>query len=365
MKVFTFLLMLAGINAFSQTPAGFRSITRFDNTRPAVEEQADKAHGRIIQINVWYPAERSAEKMTFSDYVGLAGLELDSSRKNDWYTLGVSRYFSWPESAKADKKTFLDFLHKKTPMNAGANAPFLTEKYPLIMLVHGYAADHAYLAENLAGKGFVVVQVPVKGTRKTELDYETGGLETQVLDYEYALKVVQNEFAITTNDIGVVGFSFGGQSALALALKNENILSVVSLDGGIGSDFGARLLQSQAYYDLKKLNKPILHAYNPRDAYTDLSWLKTAPQGNRWLVAMKNMEHGHFTSFGLLNKWLPGIMGKEAPDPGRGYESLITITTGFFEQTVKAKACDKSFVTNLIAKNKWMAGTVVKHEFIS
>lgn len=364
MKLFTFLLLLAAVPALCQHSAGFRSITRFDNTRPAVEEQSDKRHGRIIQVNVWYPSEKSGSRMTLSDYVALAGLELDSSLARNWYEAGVNRYFAWPESAGADKKSFTEFLEKKIPMHALNHATPLQQKFPLIMLVHGYAVDHAYLAEELARKGFVVMQVPVKGTLKTELDYEGKGLESQVLDYEFGLKILMHEFSNVTNDIGVAGFSFGGQSAAALALRNSDIKAIVSLDGGIGSAFGAQLLQAQSYYDAKKLNQPILHFYNARDQYTDLTWMRSAPNATRWLVAMKNMEHGHFTSFGMINQWLPGIMGKDAPDPGRGYEAVVRITKDFFGQILlDKKDPGENFIPNL-QKEKWIAQTIEKHSAI-
>ena len=109
MKLFT-LLLIINTGAFAQTSVGFQSLTRFDASRGAVEEQHDKSRGRIIQINVWYPAEKLKEPMTFRDYVGLAGLELDSARGSDWYELGIERYFAWPQSVKADKNAFETFL---------------------------------------------------------------------------------------------------------------------------------------------------------------------------------------------------------------------------------------------------------------
>jgi pimeloyl-ACP methyl ester carboxylesterase len=172
------------------------------------------------------------------------------------------------------------------------------------------------MGEYLASFGYVVMQVPVKGTMQYELDYEGKGLETQVLDYEFALSVLEKEFPYLSGEAAVAGFSFGGQSAVALALRNKSIKSVTSLDGGIGSVFGAQLLSNQTYYSEQDIVVPILHLYNPDDPYTDLTWFKSIPYSERFLAAMKNMQHGHFTSFGLLNKIVPGIMGKETADPG-------------------------------------------------
>jgi len=366
MKAITLLLLLIGTNAFPQSKPGFVSITRFDSSRAAIQEQSEKKLGRIMQINLWYPSTEVAERMTFGDYVALAGLELDSSKMNNWQETGITRYFAWPESAKADKKKFLEFLDKKTPMNAVKNARLPRKKYPLVILVHGFAADHAYLAEHLAAQGFVVMQVPVKGTTKYELDYQDKGLESQVLDYEFGLRIVREEFPVITEEIVVMGFSFGGQSAMALAIRNREVVAVVSLDGGIGSAFGAQLLQSQRFYDPKKIKQPVLHLYNPRDTYTDLSWLKSIEGTKKFLVAMENMDHGHFTSFGLLNKVLPGIMGKDAPDPGRGYEGVILLTTEFLENTLKKKIVPAdNFISATMKKYPWLKGVIEKQEVVS
>ena len=251
-------------------------------------------------------------------------------------------------------------------MNAVRNARLPGKKFPLVMLVHGFAADYAYLAEHLAAHGFIVMHVPVKGTKKYELDYQDKGLESQVRDYEFGLKIVKEEFPVVAEEIAVTGFSFGGQSAMALAIRNPEIAAIVSLDGGIGSTFGAQLLQSQRFYDTKKLKQPVLHLYNPRDTYTDLSWLKSIEGTKKFLVAMKNMDHGHFASFGILNKALPGIMGEDAPNPGRGYEGVILLTTQFLENTLKKKIVPADdFISVTMKKYSWLKGVVEKQEVVS
>lgn len=318
-----------------QYKPGFISITHFDASRPAVKEQAVQDKGRIIQVNVWYPSIANTKQISFADYVHLIGKELDSSEANiNWKQKGIDKYFSWPQSAGADKKTFTDFLNEKKSMMAFINAKPLTEKFPLILLMHGFAADHAYLAEYIASNGYVVMHVPVKGTTEYELDYAGKGLETQVLDYEFALSVLSPAFA-SPNVKAVVAYSFGGQSAVALAIRNNSIKCIVSLDGGIGSAFGARLLQQQPYYSTIKITQQILHLYNPADEYTDLNWFGSITASNRFLVPIKNMDHGYFTSFGLLDNVVPDILGAKAPDPGCAYETVMVMTKNFIDASLK------------------------------
>ncbi|MGZ5220788.1 MAG: hypothetical protein ACXWC7_11935 [Chitinophagaceae bacterium] len=343
---------------------GFISLTRFDLSRQPVKEQAASDKGRIIQINIWYPSRGDTKNLSFADYVKLAGKELDTSPANrNPEQKGIDKYFEWPASAGADKKQFKSFLDDRIPMLAHQDAKWLNKKYPLVMLIHGFAADYAYLAEWLAGNGYIVMHVPVKGTTAYELDYEGRGLESQVNDYEFALKLVKNEFSIVAEKAAVVGFSFGGQSAVALSLRNKNIKAIISLDGGIGSAFGAQLLSRQAYYTSSGITTSILHMYNPGDNYTDLAWFDKPGNTNRFLVAMKNMQHGHFTSFGLLNKVIPGIMGNSVPDPGNGYETVMLLVKEFLDNCFQNKMTNsKLFFENQKAAYSWISDCIGKTE---
>lgn len=346
----------------NQAGCGFISLTRFDTTRLPVKEQPGSAKGRIIQINLWYPTieKTTGQQLHFGDYVDLVGKELDPSNIA-FRQMGFEKYFAWPVSQGADQNSIRDFLARRTPMQAVYNAKWDDRNKPVILLVHGFAADFAYLAEYLAGNGYIVMQVPVKGSASYELDYEDKGLESQVQDYEFAWDIIRKEFGIKDREAGIVGFSFGGQSAMALAVRNKQIKAVISLDGGIGSAFGAALLSSQPYYTLKDFNSPILHLYNPADQYTDLSWFDQPVKSHRVLASMKNMQHGHFTSFGLLNKYVPGIMGKEFEDPGNAYEAVVVTTKKFFDTYLNVnRQTPAQFFQDLLATHPWTKEYFVK-----
>lgn len=338
---------------------GFISLTHFDASRPAVKEQTVQDKGRIIQVNVWYPSTGNTKQTSFADYVYLIGKELDSSETNtNWKQNGIDKYFSWPQSAGADKKTFTDFLNDHKPMMAFVNGKPVIKKFPMVLLVHGFAADHAYIAEYIASYGYTVVNVPVKGTMTYELDYAEKGLETQVVDYEFALSVLPPEF-VNAGDKAVVGYSFGGQSAVALALRNNSIKCIISFDGGIGSAFGTALLQQQPYYAAIKINQPILHLYNPADEYTNLEWFGNIKTCNRFLVPINNTEHGYFTSFGLLNKVVPNILGANAPQPGDAYEAIMVLTKAFIDASLRNKQTPgENFMTQQQETYTWIKACI-------
>ncbi|RYF96222.1 MAG: hypothetical protein EOO00_03280, partial [Chitinophagaceae bacterium] len=232
MKFFTCLLLFTTQLSFGQIKKlvpgssipGFMSLTRYDATRQAVKGQEDTTRGRLIQVNLWYPSKRGNKNMSFADYVSLVGRELTPSLKDSSaLRKGTDTYFTWPASAGADKEKFKKFLQRKTPMLAQRSSMRTKEKRPIILLVHGYASDYAYMAEHLASHGYIVLQVPVKGTTNYELDFAERGLDTQVKDYEFAMGVINKELGITGDQMAVVGFSFGGQSAIALSLRQKNI----------------------------------------------------------------------------------------------------------------------------------------------
>lgn len=364
MKAIVILLLLSTAVSVGAQPkqlqygvhkVGFAYTVLFDNSRQAVQEQSHKENGRIIAVNMWYPASLvKGTPNTFADYVHLVGRELADTVTNDsWQQKGVDKYYEWPASAGADKNSFTAFLAQKTPMRAYREASFSGTDYPVIMLVHGFAADYAYLAEYIASHGAIVMHVPTKGTLRYELDYAEKGLESQVLDYEFALAFLKNKFSLPAKTVAAVGFSFGGQSALALAIRNQNVRAVVSLDGGIGSDFGGTLLSRQSFYDSTRITAPILHLYNPKDQYTSLSWLNSYALTSRCYIALNNVEHGYFTSAGVLRRQLPDIMGKTAPDPGDAYEALMLLTNEFIQTQFK-QASWENRLAGLKKENLWM-----------
>jgi dienelactone hydrolase len=272
----------------------------------------------------------------------------------------VQRYFAWPASVKADSTELSQFSANPPSMHALRSKAYPKKRRPLILLVHGFAADWAFLAEYLASHGYLVAHVPVKGSQKYELDYEGMGMEYQVRDYEFALKTLRANSHLSFSNIVVVGFSFGGQSAALLAMRNQDIKAIISLDGGIGSEFGANLLSRHpSYRSPVALNKPLLHIYNPRDPYTNLSLVNKWPLKNSLIIPLNNVEHGHFTSFGFLYKRIPSIMGPPAPNPGHSYESIMLMVKLFSDATLKKRKLD-NWLNGVLTEHDWIKASLAK-----
>jgi predicted dienelactone hydrolase len=106
------------------------------------------------------------------------------------------------------------------------------QKLPLIVISHGLGSDlttFAYLAKHLASHGFAVAVPEHPGSSAKQIEALLNGLENDVtppnelinrpLDIKFLLDRLADNFGqkIDVNNVGVIGQSFGGYTALALA----------------------------------------------------------------------------------------------------------------------------------------------------
>ncbi|QDZ39427.1 alpha/beta hydrolase [Euhalothece natronophila Z-M001] len=110
--------------------------------------------------------------------------------------------------------------------------PETSEPPPLIMISHGLGSDrhtYAYLAENLASYGFAVATIEHPGSNVRQLESLMMGLEGEIsppeelvnrpLDIQFLLDYLEQNYSedIDTNNVGVIGQSYGGYTSLAVA----------------------------------------------------------------------------------------------------------------------------------------------------
>ncbi len=152
------------------------------------------------------------------------------------------------------------------------------ETYPAVVISHGVGSSrlsYAYLAQFLAQRGFAVINVEHAGSNETQIDSFVEGLTrrvvpddefinrpqliSQVLQALEARSQFNSSLArIDFNNVGVIGQSFGGYTALAVAgapLNLESLRSACPPDFSIDISL---LLQCQAVSlgDLQQRNIP-------------------------------------------------------------------------------------------------------------
>lgn len=370
-KIFVFILFTIYISStsgqvlthldYGPHGVGFMSSLEFDYSRPARNQNQ---FGRSVQINVWYPAKVSqAKAMSLNDYIYLIGKEdsLVIGDKNNKASL--KQFQDFPMSQGVDVNTWNAVISNPKSMKAKKDASFKNGDYPVVHFIHGSAVDYSMLGEFLASHGMIAINVPYKGYQQNSFDVNVLGMETEIRDQEFALDYVVRKLKVSPKKIGLVGISFGGQSAVGMAVRNPMVKGIISLDGGIGSTFGPQLLAGFPFYSLEKVNMPILHLYNPEDKGGNVDWFDVCQYTDRYLIAFNNMDHSFFGIYGWLDQSIPYVLGNTRPRPGDNAEAILSYSLTFLKGIFSESGTGLSSIVELDNQNSWMKPGVQSKTF--
>jgi len=133
-------------------------------------------------------------------------------------------------------ETLLPFSvwYPKIPERKEAN--FDVAAFPIILMCPGFNAGHesyATVLAYLAGHGYIIGSFPSRGSEFTGGERSRSSLlhDVHLRHLGLALEKTMNIRHADGENIGVMGHSFGGPSALVYALRHNNVRAVVSLDG--------------------------------------------------------------------------------------------------------------------------------------
>jgi hypothetical protein len=146
-------------------PVGFRLFAEQHRSRSVAANKGTVMYPRPIRVYVWYPATAGGKPMAFGRYALLADEDVWPSEISGG-ARDVLRFSRGPLARSRDPSAFAALL--KRPMRAAENAKPAAGRFPLIAIGQGLYYESpivfAALAEFLAGRGFVVVSVPLVGT---------------------------------------------------------------------------------------------------------------------------------------------------------------------------------------------------------
>lgn len=315
---------------------GVRTIRAADDTRPALpaDQQARAiagAHGRPMQITVWYPAERGGQPLPFEAYV------LSEATRVDLSDPTAARRRAALEAFAADMKgrgaTAAQVARLlATPTAAVPEARPAPGRFPLVIYAHVEPAGSGVTAEYLASQGYVVAVIPWKGTYAYDLDVAASGVETQAQDIAFVKSALAADTRVDAGNIAVVGMSFGAMGAVALAMRDPSIDAVASLDGGIGSPT-VRLLQANPYYAPVRLAVPLAHLYSPDSPGGSLAWLDEIAWTMRWMRPYPGLSHADFTATPVQDV-VAGLAPADNPHQ-RGFEAVNRDLLDFLDGTLR------------------------------
>jgi hypothetical protein len=324
---------------------GFRSRELRDLSRPAI---AGGTPGRRVQVHLWYPARSAPGKLLrFGDYLD-AGAGADAFATHAVELGGDS-------GAIHVKLPELRLL--RTAAIRGARPA--SGRHPVVLFpAYRLPATVSVMAEYLASHGFAVAAVEMMGTSEPDPEISLGGLETQVADLRVALAALAAEPFLDVVQLGLIGVGFNASAALSLQLRHQGVRSLVSLDGGIPTQFEDRFLKRSPYFDLAAVRVPILAVHSPHEAIDTSLWNQYR-YADRRLVHFPGMTEFHFLSFGPLARFAPAIVAKAKGNPALGFEWAARYVRHFFGWTLQGDSAGERFIHAAPEENGAPAGLLV------
>ena len=260
-----------------------------------------------------------------------------------------------------------------------------SQRLPLVIISHGLGSDlttFSYFARHLASHGFAVAVPEHPGSNASQIEALLNGLDSDVtppeelidrpLDIKYLLNALAKEYGdkIDTNNVGMIGQSFGAYTTLALAGAELNwqsleqncpnlddswnvslllqclALQIPSIDTNINlidrritSAIVINPLTSSVFGEtsLNKINIPLMMVSGSSDTITPslpeqiipFTWLNTY---NKYLVLLKGGTH-----FSTLNESAGSIPVPEqaiGPDPKIAQNYIKQLGLAFFNNYI-------------------------------
>ena len=214
---------------------GFRMISTYDSSRTYKPNAfiTDKLHYRPIDIDLWYPADITSSDTTasFSDLVYLLEHRsnfYDDTKNYNGLTEELLQYICAGVSClDAD-------ILKTLKTNSHVNAKPIAQKFPLVIYLAGFngmSYENYLLFESLVKNGFVVASVSSIGRYPGNMTMDVEDISEQIKDTKFIINTLTKK-SFVSDDVGLVGYSWGGLAAALLAMTEQNkIKAMVSLDG--------------------------------------------------------------------------------------------------------------------------------------
>jgi len=323
---------------------GFKTIFTYDQTRPAIPYSdwngklypSKETAGRQMQINVWYPAEvnEDEEQIKYSYYLELMARQTDFGEINNQRMQFSDEQFISKTNALGGEGSFnikkLDIL-KNLKTNAYLNAKHIETKFPLLVFPNGSSpASQSIMSEYFASHGFIVIGVALKGQHAYTEEASLIGTEIAVMDLNFALAQALAIPQVDKDNICLIGNAITSSQIVAFQTRNSSTDCIVSLDGGLLSQFEQNILNRTPFYKPEAMDKPILAIYATHPSI-DPKHIDHLKFSDRYFFHFPEMSEFHFLNYGMFEQFVPNIIGKPKGDVQKGFEMASLYSLKFFE----------------------------------
>jgi hypothetical protein len=348
---------------------GYRAIPLVDKTRAAIgdltREIKPTGAGRPIALHIWYPAvANSGSPLTYSHYISaLSNMVLQAqhpkSRTAD--ELFVEQVTDLQGDTKAVTAKLPALKH--LALWARARAAPAKGRFPLVIYPDFRApATNSILCEYLTSHGYVVATLAMTGAR--DLPYQAGrtNIVTLTEDILFVRAELERHAFVDTQNTAVMGVGIAASSALLASMRQPAIRALVSLDGGIPTQFEDTLLKQIPDYDVTLFRIPMLAIMQEDHPSVDSAFLNQYKYSDRYLRDFKKMTEFYFINYGNLEALVPGIIGKPPGDTAAGFGYGADYVRDFLGATLRADAASRRQLASTPEARGIPAGDVLSRE---
>lgn len=360
---------------YGEYAVGFKTLFTTDDSRENIPyadwsgklyPQNRPSEGRNLPIHIWYPASEKGKLLRYRHFVNLMTTHTEEEFKRTSDSLARRIFIYQANELKGEKSITeqqLDTLLNLKSFSS-LNAKAVPEQFPLIIFPNGSSpAYQSVLCEYLASYGFVVAAVALKGEFSHVMGTSVKGLDTAVGDLQFALGQLLKLPNIKKDQIGLIGNAMASSICTSLASRNKKIKALVSLEGGLLSQFEQDILNETNFYEPQRITLPILAIYAPHPSIAP-EHIYHLNYSERYFAHFPQMSEFHFLNFGLFEAYVPDIIGETKGDVQKGFVVGSELVLSFLNAKLKdqSKTLDKIYSDGIPKEYEKTIDTLFKME---
>jgi predicted dienelactone hydrolase len=320
------------------------------------KDQTDRRH---LLVRVWYPADKTAETNERAPYIR----DVNEFPEKSVYRRGEGVKTNSIVDAPLAKGTnrFPVLIYQPGGGTARFIGTFVTEQlasagYVVVSADHAGFSDTVLYPDGYRFQADTFLMPKPAGTLRDDALKNWEWLEKDVFptwkaDVTYILnKIEELDRArgqlyykrLDLSRIGMLGWSFGGATAVQMSKDDRRIKAVVDQDGQLFGDVSEKgtdrpvMLMHHGNEDKppKPSDAEVMKELTAMTRERDRSFLDRSTN-DRYEVTIARTQHGHFSDFLLF---FPA--GRDELDPRRAHEIIVAYTLAFFDKYLRGRDSD-------------------------
>jgi len=300
-------------------PVGFGVTQIPDPTRIGPHGQR-----RVVSLSVWYPASGGGTPMRFLDYARQYAAEAGSD------SLLIERF---RQGFAPEVPSLAVARLMASPVLARGGASRHATRRPLVLYAPGAGGSpltHVITCEYLASYGYAVASLPATGADGFGQTFDLEGQTALERDLALALAALRDLDWIDTGRVSAIGFSFGANPALLLAMRDPGIRALVSLEGALTFRNATPILRASTDLSPLGTSAALLRLEAAPDPTQDSAIVDGLAASDQLIVRLPGADHHDVISRGVL---LEVATQHLAPEARARYRLTLELTRRFLDST--------------------------------